>query len=72
MFDANDFPSPQQRYKDDRGTLVTIVSVEERCVIFMREGYPHPCMRPMYNFLAKFKKIAEEEEQPGKVDDVCL
>lgn len=38
----------------------------------MREGYPHPCMRPMYNFLAKFKKIAEEEEQPGKVDDVCL
>ncbi|WP_370609803.1 DUF4222 domain-containing protein [Citrobacter portucalensis] len=59
MFNSNDFPSPQQRYKDDRGTLVTIISVDERHVVFMREGYPHPCMRPMYNFLAKFKKISE-------------
>lgn len=58
MFDTNDLPSPQQRYKDDRGTMVAIVSVEEKHVIFMREGYPHPCMRPMYNFLAKFKRIS--------------
>lgn len=67
MFDVNALPSPRQRYKDDRGTLVTIVSVEERCVVFMRDGYPYLCMRPMYNFLAKFKKIAEEKkEQPSK------
>ncbi|MBJ9340312.1 DUF4222 domain-containing protein [Citrobacter portucalensis] len=59
MFYTNDCPSPQQRYKDDRGTLVTIISVDERHVVFMREGYPHPCMRPMNNFLAKFKKISE-------------
>jgi hypothetical protein len=72
MFDINDYPSPRQRYKDDRGTPVTIVSVEDKRVVFMRDGYPHPCMRPMYNFLAKFKKIAEEEERPSKVDDVCL
>lgn len=72
MFDVKDLLCPRQRYKDDRGTLVTIVSVEDKRVVFMRNGYPHPCMRPMYNFLAKFKKIAEEEERPSKVDDVCL
>lgn len=32
----------------------------------MRDGYPYPCIRPMYNFLAKFKKIAEEEGQPSR------
>ncbi|MFV9258096.1 DUF4222 domain-containing protein [Citrobacter freundii] len=72
MFEMNSFPGPRERYKDDRGTLVTVVSVEERRVVFMRDGYPHPCMRPMYNFLAKFKKIAEEEEQSSNVGDVCL
>ncbi|HGH3389946.1 TPA: DUF4222 domain-containing protein [Citrobacter freundii] len=72
MFDEHDIPSPRQRYKDDRGVLVTIVDVEDKRVVFMRDGYPHLCMRPMYNFLAKFKKIAEEEGQSGKVDDVCL
>ncbi|MBJ9214365.1 DUF4222 domain-containing protein [Citrobacter freundii] len=60
MFDINSLPVPLERYKDDRGTLVTVVSVEERRVVFMRDGYSHPCMRPMYNFLAKFKKITEE------------
>jgi hypothetical protein len=59
MSGMNDLPSPWQCYKDDRGTLVTIVSVEEKRVVFMREGYPYPCMRPIYNFLAKFKKISE-------------
>ncbi|MEB0968395.1 DUF4222 domain-containing protein [Citrobacter braakii] len=72
MFDEHDIPSPRQRYKDDRGVLVTIVNVEDRRVVFIRDGYPHLCMRPIYNFMAKFKKIAEEEEQPSKVDDVCL
>ncbi|OPW96009.1 MULTISPECIES: DUF4222 domain-containing protein [Citrobacter freundii complex] len=66
MFDMNDYPCPRQSYKDDRGTLVTIISVEERRVVFMRDGYPYPCIRPMYNFLAKFKKIAEEEGQPSR------
>ncbi|HGH3389754.1 TPA: DUF4222 domain-containing protein [Citrobacter freundii] len=59
MFDTNALPRPQQQYKDERGTLVTIVSIEEKHVIFMQEGYPHPCMRPMYNFLAKFNIISE-------------
>jgi hypothetical protein len=61
MFDLSELPSPNQRYKDDRGTQITVVSVEEKRVVFMREGYPYPCMRPMYNFLAKFKKIPEKQ-----------
>ncbi|WP_045450025.1 DUF4222 domain-containing protein [Citrobacter sp. S-77] len=70
MFDTNDLLNPQQRYKDDRGTLVTIVSVEEKHVIFMREGYPHLCMRPMYNFLAKFKRISENSMLPQQTGDL--
>ncbi|HDV3422981.1 TPA: DUF4222 domain-containing protein, partial [Escherichia coli] len=26
-------------------------------------GYPHPCMRPMYNFLGKFKPAPREETE---------
>ncbi|MDO3872088.1 DUF4222 domain-containing protein [Salmonella enterica] len=61
MLDINGFPDPGQCYQDDRGVRVTIVSVDDRRVVFMREGYPYPCVRPMYNFLAKFRKITEEK-----------
>ncbi|HFM3506020.1 TPA: DUF4222 domain-containing protein, partial [Escherichia coli] len=27
------------------------------------DGYPHPCMRPMYNFLGKFKPAPREETE---------
>ncbi|EKR2566322.1 DUF4222 domain-containing protein [Escherichia coli] len=55
---SEDVPLPKvnQRYKDDHGALVTVTSVEETRVVFMRDGYPHPCMRPMYNFPGKFKR----------------
>ncbi|EKD4398603.1 DUF4222 domain-containing protein, partial [Escherichia coli] len=33
----------------------------------MRDGYPHPCMRPMYNFLGKFKSEPREEAEQTKV-----
>ncbi|EIM7318948.1 DUF4222 domain-containing protein [Escherichia coli] len=32
-----------QRYKDDHGAFVTVTSVEETRVVFMRDGYPHYC-----------------------------
>ncbi|MWM72801.1 DUF4222 domain-containing protein, partial [Escherichia coli] len=52
---SEDIPLPKvgQRYRDDHGALVTVTSVEEKRVAFMRGGYPHPCMRPMYNFPGK-------------------
>ncbi|MEJ3464142.1 DUF4222 domain-containing protein [Escherichia coli] len=53
--------------QDDHGALVTVTSVEETRVVFMRDGYPHPCMRPMYNFLGKFKPEPREETEQTKV-----
>ncbi|EON2333058.1 DUF4222 domain-containing protein, partial [Escherichia coli] len=43
---SEDVPLPKanQRYRDDHGALVTVTSVEETRVVFMRDGYPHPCM----------------------------
>ncbi|EMQ4395162.1 DUF4222 domain-containing protein, partial [Escherichia coli] len=49
----------------DHGALVTVTSVEETRVVFMRDGYPHPCMRPMYNFLGKFKPDPRKEPPAG-------
>ncbi|WP_074158229.1 DUF4222 domain-containing protein [Escherichia coli] len=57
MCSENKLPNPGQSYKDERGTQVTIVSIEGGRVAFMREGYSFPCMRPMYNSLAKFRLI---------------
>ena len=64
---SEDVPLPKvnQRYKDDHGALVTVTSVEETRVVFMRDGYPHPCMRPMYNFLGKFKPEPREDPPAG-------
>ncbi|EFI5429913.1 TPA: DUF4222 domain-containing protein [Escherichia coli] len=43
---SEDVPLPKvnQRYKDDHGALVTVTSVEEIWVVFMRDGYPHYCL----------------------------
>lgn len=59
MLDINEFPDPGQSYQEDRGIWVTVVNVEDKRVVFMRVGYP--CMRPVYNFLAKFRKITEQK-----------
>ncbi|PAX78387.1 DUF4222 domain-containing protein [Citrobacter sp. TSA-1] len=57
------FPKINQRYRDDHGALVTVISVEENRVVFMRNGYPYPCMRSMFNFLGKFKPEPREEAE---------
>ncbi|EIH0551190.1 DUF4222 domain-containing protein [Escherichia coli] len=31
--------------------------------LFIQASYPHPCMRPMYNFLGKFKPEPREETE---------
>ncbi len=57
MSDNIFIPEPGQQYLDDHGTRVTVIGTEENRVIFMREGYPHPCMRPLCNFMSKFHLI---------------
>ncbi|WP_340544520.1 DUF4222 domain-containing protein [Escherichia coli] len=49
MSDDIFIPEPGQQYLDDHGTRVMVTDTEENRVIFMREGYPHLCMRPLYN-----------------------
>ncbi|HEC9537433.1 TPA: DUF4222 domain-containing protein [Salmonella enterica subsp. enterica serovar Poona] len=61
MFSMNDFPDPGHCYQDDRGVRITVINVEDKRVVFMREGYPYPCMRPLHNFLAKFREITQEK-----------
>lgn len=57
MLDMTEMPRPEQMYMDDHGARIRIISVEENRVVFMRDGSPYPCMRPMNNFLSKFKKL---------------
>ncbi|WP_089644568.1 DUF4222 domain-containing protein [Escherichia coli] len=57
MSDNTFIPEPGQQYLDDHGTRVMVTDTEENRVIFMREGYPHLCMRPLYNFISKFHLI---------------
>jgi len=47
-------PLPQDHYKDNRGLLVTVQSVEFNRVTFTREGYEHPCSYPLVRFVAEF------------------
>ncbi len=57
MSNISFFPEIGQKYRDDHGTRVVVTEVKETCVVFMREEYPYPCMRPLSNFILKFKKI---------------
>lgn len=59
MFAHLAHPKIHQQYKDDRGVLVTIIGIDDSKVVFMREGYPYPCMRPINNFLNKFQIIPQ-------------
>ncbi|WP_115431374.1 DUF4222 domain-containing protein [Escherichia coli] len=63
MFDVSELPSSQQHYIDDHGTRITVISVEDKRGVFMRDGYPYPCMRPMYNFLGRFQKIQARQDE---------
>ncbi len=65
---SEDVPLPKvnQRYKDNHGALVTVTSVEETRVRCLWDGYPHPCMRPMYNFLGKFKPTPGKKQNKTK------
>lgn len=54
---SDDIFIPGQQYLDDHGTRGTVTGTEENRVIFIREGYHPPCMRPLYNFMSKFHLI---------------
>ncbi|EKN4770612.1 MULTISPECIES: DUF4222 domain-containing protein [Yersinia] len=63
MFEMTDLPRPGKRYQDEHGALVTITGIEENRVVFMRDGYPYPCMRPLNNFLNRFQKVSNRQSE---------
>ncbi|BEO77380.1 DUF4222 domain-containing protein [Serratia nevei] len=47
-------PKHNQRYKDARGKVVTVISVAHNRVTFIREGYESPCVQPLIQFIENF------------------
>ncbi len=46
-------------YRDHRGVLVRVVrwDAEKQQVIYLRDGYEHPCMQPLEQFRKKFTRV---------------
>lgn len=49
------------RYRDRRGIIVHVVGHDRAndSVIYMREGYEHPCTKPVKHFKKYFEKVTE-------------
>ncbi|WP_440863688.1 DUF4222 domain-containing protein [Symbiopectobacterium purcellii] len=50
-----------RRYLDSYGKVVHVIGYDRQNerVIFMREGYEHECVQPLWHFKAKFKRQDE-------------
>ncbi|MBI9635804.1 DUF4222 domain-containing protein [Escherichia coli] len=66
---SEDVPLPKvnQRYKDDHGALVTVTSVEEIWVVFMRDGYPHYCLISLALTISFHENILLINDEPPRV-----
>ncbi|EGJ8836525.1 DUF4222 domain-containing protein [Escherichia coli] len=62
MLNNTSLPKVNHKYKDDCGITITVTDIDERRVEFMREGYPYPCIRPLYNFLSKFRAVNDIDD----------
>ncbi|MFJ5503844.1 DUF4222 domain-containing protein [Pectobacterium carotovorum] len=49
-----------RRYRDHYGKIVHVVGYDRQNerVIYMREGYEHECVSPLWQFQAKFTRVA--------------
>ncbi|MFG1172138.1 DUF4222 domain-containing protein [Erwiniaceae bacterium CAU 1747] len=64
MVDDERFIETDQPYRDRRGVIVRITCYDrqDRRVIFMRPGYPHPCCVPKWYFEKYFRKFEGKSE----------
>lgn len=48
-----------RRYRDPRGVIVHVIgyNAEKQQVIFMRSGYEHPCMQPVWKFQQYYERL---------------
>ncbi|MEX5207077.1 DUF4222 domain-containing protein [Citrobacter freundii] len=53
-----------RRFKDHRGVPVRVIrgEPETQRVIYLRDGYPHECFRPLEQFRQKFREITDDHE----------
>lgn len=51
-------PSPNGRYKDASGALVTVQSVQFNRVTFYRDGYASPCTQSVERFIREYAEVA--------------
>lgn len=47
-------PTPNVRYQDASGAMVTVHSVQFNRVTFFRDGYSSPCTQPVERFMREF------------------
>ena len=51
-------------FRDGRGLYVHVIrwEPETQRVIYLRDGYPHECFRPLEQFRQKFREITDDHE----------
>ncbi|HEJ7884124.1 TPA: DUF4222 domain-containing protein [Serratia liquefaciens] len=47
-----------ERYRDERGRMITVTASSYLEVTFKRDGYPEPCVVPLWQFDKQFKRVA--------------
>lgn len=51
-------PMIGERYRDERGRMITVTASSYLEVTFKRDGYPEPCVVPLWQFDKQFKRVA--------------
>lgn len=52
---------PGDKWKDNRGCLVTVESYRFNRVTFIREGYSSPCIQNDQRFIKEFQPVSTEK-----------
>ena len=50
-------PMIGERYRDERGRMITVTASSYREVTFERDFYPEPCVVPLWQFERQFKRV---------------
>ncbi|RYM64746.1 hypothetical protein BSR03_04235 [Serratia proteamaculans] len=47
-----------ERFRDERGRMITVTASSYLEVTFRRDEYPEPCVVPLWQFDKQFKRVA--------------
>ncbi|ULH09621.1 DUF4222 domain-containing protein [Serratia marcescens] len=50
-------PMIGERYRDERGRMITVTASSFLEVTFKRDEYPEPCVVPLWQFDKQFKRV---------------